>query len=495
MHTLAKLVENIVSYHSDSPIKIEGLTTDATRCKKNDLYIACLSETSNLSQTGIFFDGRKHIDTAIANGAVAVLTTPDVKTSSTEVAWITHEDPLTVLGQLCQKFYPPPYPKFLSAITGTNGKTSCVSFASQIWQHLHLKGVSIGNLGTNFGLQHHLYDAQDNLSLPDTISLHRMLSELAENEYQYVAMEATSHALNQYRLHHLPINAAAFTNLTHEHLDFHGTMEHYLETKLRLFNDVLLDEGSAVICIDGPYASQAIQSCQQRQISYVTYGENDSDFKLVSFKPKAGGSIVKLSIFGKPYTVTLKLLSHFQAINILCAMAIVHASGITIEKIITVLGKVEPIPGRFELKAHCPKTGAPIFIDYAHTPDGLKTLLESARLLCQGRIITVFSANSNKDKSKRPDMGQIVSTYSDIGIVTTGIEGNENASDIRSEILSKLKSRNMYDVANREDAIALGLETLSSSNDMLIIAGMGTRTFNNGTRDETLLKNALARLN
>ena len=358
-------------------------------------------------------------------------------------------------------------------------------FASQLWTLLGYKGASIGNLGINLGMGKKLYEAIEPFSVPETVELHHKIRELADMDIKYVAMEATSHALHDYRLNGLSIDCGVFTNLTHDHLDFHSSMENYFQTKMRLFDEVISDKGFAIIYADNPYSQRVIDRCRKRRLKVVDYGYKAKQLRLINVKPLADRQIVTYALFDKELTLTLPFIGEYQALNLLAAIAIVHCSGIDIGKAIPVLSQLKPIPGRLELITYHPKTQSAIYCDYAHSEDAYKKLLTDLRARHNGKLIVVFGCDGERDLSKRPIMGKVIYELSDVAIVTDGFYRSEQPETIRKQITNNLP---LHDIGGREKAIAFGLEQLKHKNDCLVICGMGEQAGPNGITDSETVK-------
>jgi UDP-N-acetylmuramoyl-L-alanyl-D-glutamate--2,6-diaminopimelate ligase len=306
---------------------------------------------------------------------------------------------------------------------------------------------------------------------PDPVSLFKTLAQLQQNGITHLSMEASSHGLHQYRLDSVRLKVAGFTNLTRDHLDYHGTMENYFQAKLRLFTEVLEDEGVAVLNADSPYTSEIKKNLSNRSIRIMTYGhDEDSDIRIMNRKISPQGQDLTIKIDNQLYDVHLNLVGEFQAMNLLCAAGLVAGCGQSSwAKIMSVLGDVKGVIGRLQPIPHTiPKTG--VYIDYAHTPDGLETILKALRPHVSGRLIVVFGCGGDRDKGKRPIMGGIASQLADVTIITDDNPRTEDAFVIRQEIL--MGASQAIEIGGRREAIQHAVRLLQLG-DILVVAGKG----------------------
>ncbi len=417
-------------------------------------------------------DGRDFIDGAIAAGATAVL----AQTGSTipkSVTAITHDEPRLALAKIAARFYRV-QPKTIAAVTGTSGKTSTVQFVRQLWQMMGHKSASVGTLGIiGDGIERY-----GSLTTPDSITLHQDLAMLAlDKRITHLAMEASSHGLEQYRLDGVNVGLAAFTNLSRDHLDYHKTMESYLAAKLRLFNDLLPANGTAIANADMAEFPDVVAVVKKRGIKLMTYGSAASDMQLVkrSFNAHNGalGQDLELNIAGKKFSTHINLVGAFQAANVLCALSLVIASGENPAKVVECLPKLQPVRGRMEwVGAH---KGGAVYVDYAHKPDALEQVLQALRPHTQNRLMCVFGCGGNRDAGKRPMMGGIAKKFADVVIVTDDNPRNEDAASIRKAVMEGALSvggSGATEIGNRADAIAEALNMMSAG-DVVVIAGKG----------------------
>ncbi|WP_241503838.1 UDP-N-acetylmuramoyl-L-alanyl-D-glutamate--2,6-diaminopimelate ligase [Ferruginivarius sediminum] len=442
-------------------IEIRGITADSRQVSEGVLFAAI---------PGTRADGRDFIPDALKRGAAAVLapTGTRLPEGTSAAALVTDDNPRRALSLMAAHFHGA-QPAFIAAVTGTNGKTSVAAFCRQLWAGTGEKAASLGTMG----LVPEVADNPGKLTTPDPVALHRCLAQLAEQGYDRLAIEASSHGLHQYRLDGLKVRAAAFTNLSLDHLDYHGDMASYLGAKRRLFADLLETGGTAVLNADAPESATLAETCGARGITAWQYGEHDgSDIQLAKREPELTGQRLTLSVFGATYRVRLPLVGRFQAMNALAALGLVLASGMDREAAIAGLESLEGAPGRLQRVAETP-VGAQVFVDYAHTPDALQTVLEALRPHVAGRLIVVFGCGGDRDRGKRPVMGGTAARLADKAIVTDDNPRSEDPAAIRREILES--SPGAVEVGDRGAAIDGAIADLAAG-DVLLIAGKGHET-------------------
>ena len=442
-------------------IDIRGLAADSRAVEPGFLFAAL---------PGAKLDGRRFVADAVARGAVAVLTDdPGALASLTQrqppVRVIFDANPRRRLARMAARFYAP-QPETLVAVTGTNGKTSVTVFARQIWRQLGHRAASLGTIGI-VGPD---FEHPGALTTPDPVSLHRELNLLARAGIDHVALEASSHGLDQFRLDGLELSAAAFTNLTRDHLDYHRDMEAYFTAKARLFTELLPPDGSAVLNADSAEAMRLAEMCRRRGQTVIGFGAaTGADLRLVAARPLASGQEIELQVFGERRTFVLPLMGAFQASNALAALGLAIATGAPVERALDALPLLQGVPGRLEHVASHPN-GAPVIVDYAHTPDALETVLGALRAHCRGRLVAVFGCGGDRDAGKRPQMGEIAERRADLVIVTDDNPRGEDPAAIRRAILARCPKAE--EVGDRAQAIRRGLALLRSG-DVLLIAGKG----------------------
>jgi len=440
-------------------VMVSGLTADSHHVQAGSLFAAL---------SGSKYDGRSFITDAVQKGA-AVILTDHTAAVPTGVTTIRTTDPRVILAHLAASFFGAP-PAHIAAVTGTNGKTSTAQFVREIATSLHHKAASIGTLGViGEGLDHY-----GTLTTPDAITLHKTLAELAAAQISHVCLEASSHGLSQARLEAVPIQAAGFTNLTRDHLDFHGTMENYYAAKARLFDTLLASNGTAVLNADTAEAADLAQRASQRGCRVLTYGLQGKDLRLQNIAPHSHGQNLTLELFGKTHEVPLNIVGRFQVWNALCALGLAIGLGLEPEAALAALPKLTGVHGRLQhVGTHA--SGAAVFVDYAHTPDALETVLNALRphVGNGGRLITVFGCGGNRDRGKRPLMGGIAQRLADMAIVTDDNPRLEEPAFIRAEILAGCQPAPlMREIGDRHAAIQAAVEQLSTG-DILVIAGKG----------------------
>ncbi|MDX2106905.1 MAG: UDP-N-acetylmuramoyl-L-alanyl-D-glutamate--2,6-diaminopimelate ligase [Candidatus Melainabacteria bacterium] len=473
-------------FNSQSDPDICDVTTDPNLCSNGVLYLACESETIDSSRFGVRLDGRKLIDTAIKNGASAILSDCSIlqqnEVKEATIPIVIQENPLSLLGLICSKLFDQKRPENLALVTGTNGKTSTVNFAKQIWSGLGNESCSVGNLGGVCSDGTLVWERDPVLSVPETVFMHKMLTRLAKKGIDYVAMEATSHALFDYRLHHSNANIGAFCNLTRDHLDFHLNMQEYFRVKMLLFTSVLPVGSAAVLNADSDYFEPANEICKSFKHQIITYGRKGKQIRLIDAEKSDSGQKLHLQVFGKTYEVAFNLYGEFQVSNALCALSIAIASGMDKEHAVLELSRLCEVEGRLNHVATLP-SGGKIIVDFAHTPDGLRAALEACRSFTSGQLIVIFGSAGNRDQGKRPLMGEIATRLADLAIVTNDSPNSEDPATIRKEILTGALA-NAIEIDERLEAIKFAAARLQN-NDTLLLAGLGHETSIN-VGDKTL---------
>jgi UDP-N-acetylmuramoyl-L-alanyl-D-glutamate--2,6-diaminopimelate ligase len=438
-------------------LDISGLTCDSRRVEPGFLFAAL---------PGARADGRAFIGEALRRGAVAVLGPPGthIDEAGQPVTLLVDDNPRRLFALMAARFFGA-QPATVAAVTGTNGKTSVVGFLRQIWERLGRRAASLGTLGLAApGLM-----VAGNLTTPDPADLHQILDNLAGDGVQRLAMEASSHGIAQYRLDGVRLAAAAFTNLTRDHLDYHGSMEAYLKAKLRLFSEILATGGQVVVNADTPYGEAVLAVAARRSHVVMTYGSEGRDVRLESIEPVARGQRLKIVVMGTPHDVTVPLIGTFQASNALCALALALACGEEQAAAVAALETLEGIPGRVQLVGRPPGGGA-VYVDYAHTPDALSALLKALRPHAAGRLSVVFGCGGERDPGKRPEMGHIACTLADTVIVTDDNPRGEDAAEIRREVLAGCSGAR--ELGDRGEAIRAAVAAVRAD-DLLVIAGKG----------------------
>jgi UDP-N-acetylmuramoyl-L-alanyl-D-glutamate--2,6-diaminopimelate ligase len=440
--------------------KVSGLAVDSRGVKPGDLFFALAGSKT---------DGARFIDAAIASGAVAVAGDRAPRDYA-GVPFVTTANPRRALALAAAKFFSR-QPATIAAVTGTSGKTSVAAFTRQIWQRLGLASASIGTIG----LVSPKRTVYGSLTTPDAIALHRQLDEIAADGVTHLALEASSHGLDQYRLDGVRISAAGFTNLSRDHMDYHPDVAHYLAAKLRLFRDLVTAEGAAVISADHDCSPAVIDAARQRKLRILAVGGKGDGagegIRLIGADIEGFAQKLALEHRGRRYAVRLPLVGGFQIENALVAAGLAIGTGSEANEVFKTLEHLEGAKGRLERVGE--RNGAPIFVDYAHKPDALAKALQALRPYAKRNLVVVFGAGGDRDSGKRPLMGAIAADNADSVIVTDDNPRSENPEMIRAAILSAAKGAN--DIGDRAEAIRTAIAGLEPG-DALLIAGKGHET-------------------
>ncbi len=439
-------------------MNITGLTADSRAVEPGYLFAAL---------PGSKVDGRSYIAEAVTNGASAILAPEGTTLDDLDVPLITDTNPRRTFARLAATYYKA-QPEITVAVTGTNGKTSVAHFVQQIWQHAGHTAATLGTLGITSSTGH----VAGNLTTPDPVSLHKTLADLTDQGVDHLAMEASSHGLDQFRLDGVRVSAAGFTNLSRDHLDYHGSMDAYLAAKLRLFSEVLVPGGVAVVNADADACETITQLCKSRDICVITYGRNGRAIQLLDATPAGAGQTIDVVILDKRHRISIPLAGSFQVMNALCAAGLALATGIDASIVVSALEKLTGVPGRLENIGSKGDT-ATVFVDYAHTPDALETALAALRPHTTGQLAVVFGAGGDRDAGKRPLMGHAASDLADVVYVTDDNPRGEDPASIRAQILSDCIGAT--EVADRAAAIETAISALKPG-DTLLIAGKGHET-------------------
>jgi UDP-N-acetylmuramoyl-L-alanyl-D-glutamate--2,6-diaminopimelate ligase len=411
---------------------------------------------------GTRFNGEDFIPAAVSAGAVAVVSRPDTPVEG--AVHIPAEEPRREFARLAAKFFRP-FPKLVVAVTGTNGKTSNVELCRQLWRMAGHPSASIGTLGVTTADD----QVTTGLTTPDIVTFLSNMAGLTRMGITHAAFEASSHGLAQYRTEGLPVHAAAFTNFSRDHLDYHLTMEAYFEAKMRLFTEVVEPDGIVVIWTDDPRSSEVIRRCRERGLEIMTVGRGGEALKLVSRETTELGQKLMVEVGGRGHRVDLALIGAYQAANALTAAALVIATGGDVAQTLANLARVHPVRGRLE-RAVITRGGAPIYVDYAHTPDAIESAIEALRPHARSRLITVFGAGGDRDVGKRAEMGAVAVRLSDLVIVTDDNPRSEDPAAIRRDIMAG--ATGAREVSGRREAI-LAAVAEAGSGDIILLAGKG----------------------
>jgi UDP-N-acetylmuramoyl-L-alanyl-D-glutamate--2,6-diaminopimelate ligase len=410
---------------------------------------------------GARFNGEDFIPEAVSSGAVAVVSRPE-----TEVAGAVHipaEEPRRAFARLAAKFFQP-FPEVLIAVTGTNGKTSNVELTRQLWRMAGHPSASIGTLGVTTSDER----VTTGLTTPDIVTFLSNMAGLERLGITHAAFEASSHGLSQYRTEGLPVAAAAFTNFSRDHLDYHETMEAYFEAKMRLFEDVLEPGAAAVVWTDDAKSQEVIARCAGRGLKVLTVGAKGEALKLLSRETTQLGQKLTIQAGGRAHIVNLALIGAYQAANALTAAGLVIATGGDAAQTLANLTRVHPVRGRLE-RAVISSAGAPVYVDYAHTPEAIESAIEALRPHAQ-RLIIVLGAGGDRDQGKRAEMGAVAARLADAVIVTDDNPRSEDPAAIRQDILAGAPGAR--EVAGRREAIRAAIAA-AGPGDIVLIAGKG----------------------
>lgn len=437
--------------------EILGMTADSRKVEPGYLFAAL---------KGSVHDGSKFAAMAIEKGAAAILS--DGSAAAGDVPHVVADEPRRALALAAKKFYGA-QPAHVVAVTGTNGKSSTVDFARQIWSRAGLKAASMGTLGAigpngKVDIGH---------TTPDPVTIHETLKALAGQGVTHCAMEASSHGLEQHRLDGVNLSAVGFLNFTQDHLDYHGTMEEYLQSKLRLFKSLAPKGVPAIVNADSPQRDDFEAAARGAGLQVVSFGWRGEDLWIDELMPKATGQSLFLywrDVEQKP--VELPLIGEFQALNALAAAALCLSLGMEFPAVADGLANLRPVKGRLEFVGKT-ETGAAVFVDYAHTPDGLDVLLRAVRPHTAGRLKVIFGCGGDRDAKKRPLMGEIASRQADDVIVTDDNPRSEDPAKIRAAVLGGAKGAR--EIGDRGEAIRTVVRELKKG-DTLVIAGKGHET-------------------
>jgi UDP-N-acetylmuramoyl-L-alanyl-D-glutamate--2,6-diaminopimelate ligase len=447
----------------DGGPEIRALTEDSRKVEAGALFAAL---------PGTRADGRDFIAEAVARGAAAILAPEGTRlpAGADGPVLVTSARPRHAFSLAAARFHGA-QPAFLAAVTGTNGKTSVAAFCRQIWHHAGLRAASLGTLGL---VPADLAEGPGSLTTPDPVALHRCLAELAAKGVDHVAVEASSHGLAQERVDGLNLHAAAFTNLSQDHLDYHGDMESYFRAKARLFAEVLPADGTAVLNADAPQAGALGEICRHRGLRVWDYGcaNPDAALRLEGRSADPTGQDLRLNVFGHETRLRLPLVGRFQVMNALAALGLAMASGVDRDTALAALPRLEGAPGRMQRVAETAQ-GAAVFVDYAHTPDALETVLDALRPHARNRLVVVFGAGGDRDRGKRPMMGRIAKERAERVIVTDDNPRGEDPAAIRREILAA--APDAEEIGDRAAAIRAAIGGLAPG-DVVLIAGKGHET-------------------
>src|SRR6266436_4821058 len=443
---------------------VESIAYDSRRVQRNGLFVALRGEKN---------DGHEFIGQAIENGASVIVAEREEK--NPRATCLLVENTRTALADLAVTFYGLPARRLkLAAVTGTNGKTTTTFLIKHICEKAGLRCGLIGKVRYEIG-ERVLPAAR---TTPESLDLQELLAQIANAGCRGAAMEVSSHALAQERIRGLEWDVAVFTNLTQDHLDYHGTMENYFESKAKLFTQLAQQQKKrkpvAVVNMDDRYGEQLLDKIDKK-ISVITFGMGvRADFRASNYRMEFGGTSYQLDARGKSYLVRLPLIGRFNVANSMAALAAANALGLNLREAVLSLGKSPQVPGRLEMVPA--KRQFQVFVDYAHTPDALLNVLKTLRQLEPGRLIVVFGCGGDRDRQKRPLMGRIADQNADYSIITSDNPRKEDPNAIISEIEKGFGSDRYEKVAERAAAIVRAI-ALAQPRDIVLIAGKGHETY------------------
>ena len=443
---------------------VESIAYDSRRVQRNGLFVALRGEKN---------DGHEFTGQAIEKGASVIVAEREEK--NPRVTCLVVENTRSALADLSATFYGQPARRLkLAAVTGTNGKTTTTFLIKHICEKAGLRCGLIGTVRYEIG-ERVLPAAR---TTPESLDLQELLAQMANASCRAAAMEVSSHALAQERIRGLEWDVAVFTNLTQDHLDYHGTMENYFESKAKLFTQLAQQqkkrEPVAVVNMDDRYGEQLLDKIDKK-ISVITFGMGvRADFRASNYRMEFGGTSYQLDARGKSYLVRVPLIGRFNVANSMAALAAANALGLNLREAVLSLGKSPQVPGRLEMVPA--KRKFQVFVDYAHTPDALVNVLKTLRELEPGRLITVFGCGGDRDRQKRPLMGRIADQNADYSVITSDNPRKEDPNAIISEIEKGFDSDRYEKVAERAEAIARAI-ALAQPRDIILIAGKGHETY------------------
>ena len=411
-------------------------------------------------------NGEDFIPAAVASGAVAVVARGEARV--TGAAHLADPDPRRAFARLAARFFTP-VPQTVVAVTGTNGKTSTVEMTRQIWRLCGRRAASIGTLGvtTPQGSQ------ATGLTTPDIVTFLANMTGLAREGVTHAAYEASSHGLSQYRNEGLPVSAGAFTNFSRDHLDYHGSMENYFAAKMRLFDEVVSGDGTAVVWADDAWSARVIEAVRARGLTLFTVGEQGEDLKLIARRASVLGQEIEIALAGARHIIALPLIGAYQVANVLVAASLALMTGEEPHQVVDAIARLQPVRGRLE-RAVITASGAPVYVDYAHTPEALSAAIAALRPHAGegGRLLLVFGAGGDRDPGKRAAMGAAGANGADLVIITDDNPRGEDSAAIRAAVLAGTGSAHTHEIGGRRQAIAFAIDK-AGARDIVLIAGKG----------------------
>ena len=440
----------------DSDSEVTGFAIDHRKVARGSVFGAF---------KGSVFNGEDFIAAAIDRGAVAVVARPGAPVE--RVPHLADPEPRRLFAELAGRYFAP-YPDTIVAVTGTNGKTSTVEMTRQIWRMLGHRSASIGTLGVTTSDD----QVKTGLTTPDIVTFLSNMAGLKRMGMSHVAYEASSHGLDQHRAEGVPLAAAAFTNFSRDHLDYHGTMEEYFEAKMLLFEQLLPPGKPVVVWTDDPKSEEVMERASRAGHPLLTVGRSGETIRLVNQSPTPLGQALLLEHEERSIKLSLPLIGAYQAANVLVAAGLAMATGSGFDRVFSAMQRVAPVRGRLE-RAVISRAGVPVYIDYAHTPDALDAAIAALRPHVEGRLITVFGAGGDRDQGERPEMGAVAIRLSDVVIVTDDNPRSEEPAKIRADIMAG--AQGATEVAGRREAIAEAI-SMARAGDIILVAGKGHET-------------------
>ena len=455
--TFAELIPDSAMIPGLGALPVTGLSVDSRTVRPGDVFFAI---------PGSKADGLGYVPEALDRGAKAVVSEVAVRGLGRDVMALVVPDVRVALAQAASRFYGQ-QPSTVVAVTGTSGKTSVAAFVRQIWASLGHQAASLGTVG----LVAPSGEIKGALTTPDALTLHRTLGELADEGVTHLALEASSHGLDQRRLDGVTLAAGGFTNLSRDHLDYHATLEDYLAAKLRLFTERLPPGANAVVDVDSEAGERVAQAAHDRGLAVLTVGRNATGLTLREARPEGFATQLAVEFEGRQHAIHLPLAGLFQVQNVLVAMGLCIATGSDPAAVFAAAEALSGAPGRLERIGD--RRGAPVFVDYAHKPDALEQVLRTLRPYATGKLVVVFGCGGDRDAGKRPIMGEIAARLADRVIVTDDNPRSEDPALIRAAILAAAPGA--IEIGNRAEAIDAAVHALEPG-DLLVIAGKGHET-------------------
>ena len=453
---LSRLAQGLGALEGEADPEISSLTADSRQVTKGALFAAL---------PGTKTDGSAFVADAEAKGASAILC--GTAAIGSTLPLVRSSDPRHALAVMAARFYGA-QPEQIVAVTGTAGKTSIATFVRQIWEKTGRSAASIGTTGVVSPKR----VIEGTLTTPDPVALAELMSQLAADGVTHAAMEASSHGLDQRRLDGVTLAAAGFTNLGHDHLDYHPDAESYFTAKMRLFTALLPKGAPAVINADDGWSGRAIEVATGASAKVMTVGRAGSFLTLKRLEHERSRQIAEIEAEGRIHRIVLPLAGSFQMSNALVAAGLAIATGVPVIEALQALEGLKGASGRLELAGTTPQ-GVPVFVDYAHKPDALQNVIDSVRPFTTGRIAVVIGCGGDRDRAKRPMMGEIATRLADVVIVTDDNPRSENPARIRAAIMAAAPGAR--EIADRHEAIRQAVLG-ASAGDTVIVAGKGHET-------------------